>query len=542
VPLITTSDFEAFALGLSLERVAVHLDAGPFSPGLLALYLNHMTRRSDAVDAGFTTAFDPVGEIARSGRRDAGMLELAAGMVEVAASEHPAGRVLQIGATTYHNAGATPVQETALLLASAAETFVQLIDRGAHARDIIRQIHIAVPVASSYFVEIAKLRALRLTLAQLFDVFLPGQDFSLPPIHGETSERNLTLYDPHANMLRTTTEAASAIVGGCDVVSVRPFDEIGGRFDGFSYRMARNTGHILRHEAGMRRVVDPAAGSYYVEFLTDAIARRAWQLFQDIEARGGLLEALASGFVHEQIQRARTDRLSSVAQRRRVLVGTNHFPISEERRAGDAELDTRGTDIHPVSDSIFSGGLQELRGRMADDEPIGILASIIDGPRFGASLHLQREAEIVEQIRLQTERSEKVPKVMLVPIGDPAERSARANFARNFLGCGGFQIITPVGFESIDDALAALREADPEVLVLCAPDSDYGHLIDDLFIEENCRSDMSMTGIVASHEPSHELDSLPVDFILHRNADFTGILRQIQRHFHIVPGTEEVKP
>jgi methylmalonyl-CoA mutase cobalamin-binding subunit len=179
---------------------------------------------------------------------------------------------------------------------------------------------------------------------------------------------------------------------------------------------------------------------------------------------------------------------------------------------------------------------------MADDEPLGILASIIDGPRFGAPLHLQREAEIVEQIRLQTERSDTVPKVMLVPIGDPVVRNARANFAGNFLGCGGFQIIAPVGYDSIKDARAAVREDDSEIVVLCAPDCDYADLVDDLLLDESRRNVRTMSGIVASHEAAHELDVLPVDFILHRDADFTGILKQIQRHFRIIPATAEVKP
>ncbi len=542
VPLIGRDAFEAFAAGLPLDKVRVHLDAEEYSPSLLALFLNCVGDRAGASDVAFTVAFDPIAAMARSGRRMDGALDLAADMVEIATRRFPHGRVLQIGAVTFHEAGATPVQEIAFVLASAAELFEHLIERGLLVRDVVRHVFVAMPVATSYFVEIAKLRALRLTCAQLIDAFLPGEAASLPPIHGETSMRSLTLYDPHTNMLRATTAAASAVTGGCDVVSVRPFDEASGRFDEFSYRMARNVGHLLRHEAGMDRVVDPGAGSYYVEVLTDAIARRAWQLFQDVEVRSGLLKAIESGYVQTKLEDAQSARSNAFAERRRVLIGSNLYPDPSERRNGDLVRAADTTRLPPPRHERFSGGFDELSAMLAAGEPITVMESLLEGPRLGSTLRLGRDAEAIEAIRLRTERSGRTPRILLALLGDPSARRRKAHFAANFLECAGFRTQTSDGTDTVEEVLAAAQDSRPDAVVFCTSDADLNNVLNKVSHERKRSSYFPLVGIVASNKVLDDLDDRMYDFAIGSDTNLVEALSRLQQQFGIYLQPEEVRP
>lgn len=531
IPLISRTAFEDFAAGLPLDRTPVHLDAGCYSPALLALFLNHQEQRSVVRETELTVAFDPIGDLVATGRQLDGCFDMAAEMVEAAAERIPCGRVLQVGAQAFHNGGASPVQESAFLLASAVELFQELIERGIRAEDIIRHIYVAVPVASSYFVEIAKLRAMRSNISQVIAAYAPDQTLVLPPIHGESSRRNMTLYDPHTNLLRTSTEATSAIVGGCDVVSTNLFDELAGRFDEFSYRMARNIQHVLKQEAGMSRVVDPAAGSYYVEVLTDAIARRSWRLFQEVEENGGLIASLRAGLLQKQLDRSRAERQEAVSSRRRILVGTTQYPDADEVRQADLHAAPPPQNFPAATSPAFSGGFQELRKRLAHDEPISIMRSVPVERRLANPIAFTRDAEPVERIRLRTERSDRIPTLLLVPLGDAVVRSSRAHFARNFLECGGFRIVAPAGYASLPQALAAIREIEPDGVVFCAPDTEYGKLLAKVSRDAPDVISGLLTGIIAEPEVAHTLEDQSYDFAIHGASNLIDTLEYLQERF-----------
>jgi methylmalonyl-CoA mutase len=316
----------------------------------------------------------------------------------VPAGSEPA---LDVDVTVFHEQGATAVQEVAWALAQGA-------DRLAAGHPVTVA---GVAVGSNHFMEIGKLRAVRRLWATVADAF--GQPTTLQ-IHARTAAANKTLYDPYVNLLRVTTEALSAVLGGCDTLTVAPC--------GFEPHLAENVQHILREESHLDKVTDAGAGSYYIEALTDALADEAWLRFQEIEAAGGWAQAVASGRIDAELADARAAKERAVALRRRVLVGTNGFPNLLERELG--------------------------HGR----DP-------------GAGWRL---AAPFEAIRLRTERhahSEgRTPRVLLLEHGDLKMRKARSNFCLNFFGCAGFEI-------AVSDALA---EAD--LVVLCSSDAEYVEL------------------------------------------------------------------
>ena len=272
-------------------ETSIHVDAGP---------VRHDVLRDLLVEGAFdrvNLAFDPLGNAARTGRYSGQDFSLA---MDALTSPN---RYLRADSSAYHDRGATLVQETSLLLAAVSEYLTQLLERGARVADVLPHLFVNVTVGPSYFIEVARLRAIRLLIPQVVEAFNPGEKTDPLPVHAVTSLRNTAPGDSYMNLLRTTSEACAAVVGGCDVLAVQPFD----RPDcgGFSYRLARNVQLILRHEAYLDKVGDPSAGSYYVEILTDAVARRAWQLFKEIEAAGGLLKGLESGFIHRMIEEKR---------------------------------------------------------------------------------------------------------------------------------------------------------------------------------------------------------------------------------------------
>ncbi|HEY3839040.1 MAG TPA: methylmalonyl-CoA mutase family protein [Bryobacteraceae bacterium] len=306
---------------------------------------------------------------------------------------------LAIRADHFHDSGATAVQELAFALAAG-------VDRLA-AGD--RDVSFVFAVGSNYFFEIAKLRAARVLWAQAAQAFDAPANLHLVV---RTAVANKSLYDPYTNLLRVTTEALSAVLGGCDALIVEPFE--------FSPRLATNLQLLLKHEAHLNEVVDPAAGSYYIEWLTDALARDAWKLFQGVEAKGGY--AQAQSFIDDAIDAARKTVETAVSSRRQTLVGVNNFPDLQE------------TNVSPDVAVRFDW----------------------------------RMAEPFERIRLRTERhahaTGHAPVVLLLTRGDVKMRIARATFCANFFGCGGFAIRESAELEPAD--LIVLCSSDPEYLAL----------------------------------------------------------------------------
>ena len=342
--------------------------------------------------------------------------------------EEPAGASPDvIAAHRFQDAGATVVQELGYGIAEAVERLATAPERGQTAEDAAGAIAFSFAIGSNFFFEIAKLRAARLLWSRVCDSFGCSQCASKMIVHARTSRWNNTIYDPHNNILRGTTEAMSAALGGCDTLFVAPFDAVYTEPGEDSRRLARNTQLILKHEAWFDRTVDPAGGSYYVEVLTDSIAREAWKLIQEVEGAGGFSRAAAG--IDEAIAKSRVKKEAAVASRWRSIVGTNNYPNTKER--------------------------------MLDQ----IQPAVVEANR-------PRASEAFEQIRLATERSGKTPKFLLAEIGDVKMRKARSGFAANLLGCGGFDI--QVGsFASSEEAAKAALAQKVDAVVLCSSDAEY---------------------------------------------------------------------
>lgn len=322
-----------------------------------------------------------------------------------------------IRADLLHEAGAHAVQELGYALAAGVERLVSL--NASQPAGAASPIEFVFSIGPNYFIEIAKLRAARLLWAQVVAAFGAGDKGSRGiRIHACTPRRNKSVYDRYTNLLRATTEALSAVIGGCDRLTIEPF--------GFDGRLALNIQRILREESHMDAVADPSGGSYYIEALTDSIAREAWELFRKVEAEGGYDKALKSGSIAAALAQSRAARDKATSSRRRISVGVNNYPDLSEKTPG-AQAPA------PLSSPL---------------------------PQY-------RPAEPFEAIRRRTGEHARVvgryPKILLLKRGDVKMKGARANFCLNFFGCAGFDIAQSEQYE----------KSDADMIILCSSDSEY---------------------------------------------------------------------
>lgn len=266
---------------------------------------------------------DPIGRLMLNGTLcvpvEAGFDYLAS--LTAKASELVNLRTIHLNASHFSNAGSDIVQELAYGLSSASEYISRLTGRGVSADVAASKIRFSFGTGPNYFMEIAKLRAARLLWSLILKGFIPeGYKEIKMNIHSVTSRWNKTVYDPHVNMLRTQTEAMSAILGGADSLTVEPFDIVFRKPDEFSERIAGNQQLILKEEAYFDKVADPAAGSYYIENLTNMIAENSWKLFIETEDHGGFLSALKSGLIQNKISESAAKREKEIENETRIQI------------------------------------------------------------------------------------------------------------------------------------------------------------------------------------------------------------------------------
>lgn len=254
----------------------------------------------------------------------------------------PQFRTITGSSHVFHNAGATATQELAFLLASLTDQYDALTDQGLPVELLIAKTTLSVSVGTSYFTEIAKLRALRVLWQRFTSAYsTPENPISSPAfIHAQTSIFYDAALVPYTNLIRATTEAITAVLGGCDMLTVHPYDAVSGQTRphaerSYADRIARNVSLLLKEESYLDKVTDPSAGSYYIETLTHQLVEAAWALFLRTEEMGGLIEAFKQGFIQTELDQSyqtRVDALKAeVPEQGRVMVGVNKFRVDELR-------------------------------------------------------------------------------------------------------------------------------------------------------------------------------------------------------------------
>lgn len=410
-------------------------------------------------------------------------------------------RVIAVNGKTLRNSGSSIVDELGFSLACGNEYLYRLNELHMPVHKVTPRIKFTFAIGSNYFMEIAKLRAARLLWARIVKQYKNSSDEDARMnIHCVTSSWNKSLYDPHVNMLRTTTEAMSAIIAGSDSLTVLPYDSVYENSSVNSERIARNQQLLLKEESHFDKVIDPAAGSYYIENLTKSIASEAWNIFLEVEKMGGFLEAVKKGFVQDKISETARKRDLAIATRKEILLGTNQYP-----------------------------SFNEVIEKEIDEEILNPRDKTLDNA-IVKTLKLYRGAQAFEVLRLKTDRYSKQngrrPQALMFNYGNPAMRNARAQFSCNFFACGGFEVTDYPGFKSIDEGVRKCLEIKPEIIVICSSDEEYADIAPKIYDKLKDHSIIVVAGY--PKDIVEELQSKGIEHFIHIKSNVLESLKTFQ--------------
>ena len=353
-----TIENEAVAIDTLLEKLPLEKITVYFHLRFISI---DFVKKIDAIakqrNATIFCNLDPIGQLAKDGNWFATSEKNNFETLSILSKETSNVSLISIDGSLYQNAGANMVQQIAYTLAHANEYFnrIELINK---------PIVFEISVGTNYFFEIAKLRALRLLFNLIAKEYNHNFDCHLLV---SPTKRNKTLYDYNVNMLRTTTECMSAILGGANAIANLPYDALYHKDNEFGDRIARNQLLILKNESYFDKVNNPADGSYYIENLTHQLAEKGLLLFKDIEANGGFLKQLNDGIIKRKIQESADAAQNLFDSGKEILLGTNKHANKEDKMKNDLELfpfikvKPRKTLITPIIERRLSEKLEQER-------------------------------------------------------------------------------------------------------------------------------------------------------------------------------------
>ncbi len=472
--LNSQNDFDRLIRGIELTAVEINFCTMESNADLMSMLANYIEKNQidkSKVYGSFnidTLAWlTTVGDCKHHSLKDA--YSRIAELIIFAEEKLPNFHVLGINGRIFLNAGSSIVQELGFSLAMANEYLSELTDK-IELDTILKHLRFNIGISSNYFMEVAKVRALRYMWAKLVEAYHPENlELAKVFIHASNTSWNKSVYDPYVNVLRSTTESMSVVIGGIDSLTVNTFDAPYKTSDEISKRIARNTQIILKEEAYLDKVVDPAAGSYYIEELTSSLIENAWKLFLKIDEKGGYYQCLENNFVQDSITEMAQQRDLNLSTRKEILLGTNQYPNTEEQMVDKIKIDKiqniKNTAINPI---------KQYRG-----------------------------AEAFEALRLSVEKAKKTPTVFMFTYGNLAMRKVRAQFSGNFFGCAGYKIQDNFGFETIKDGLSQIKTEKPEIVVVCSSDDEYINIVPE--IKQALGKD---TVVVVAGNPKGSIDAL----------------------------------
>ena len=479
--LVTAEYIPALLEGIDAEKTELNFNVCTSKVVEFAMFLVEYYRQRgfDLGKIAGSIGYDPIAKELLSGKPIDNYTEVFKALME-ATSAMPRFCCIAVNSSKLNNAGAYITQELGYALAWGNEYLNSATEAGIPIDKIAGSIKFNMGISSNFFMEIAKFRAARTLWAKIVEQYAPECSNSCKMrIHAETSEFNLTLFDSYVNMLRTQTEAMSAAIAGVESITVTPFDTVYEAPTDFAMRIAKNQQLILKHESHLDKVADPAGGSYYIESLTASIAAEAWKIFLDIEEGGGFHKAVKEGNIQKSVEASGNNRRTALAKRREILLGTNQYPNFNEVSDGK----------RPIVHNCGCNDCSE-----------------------GTALAIKRLGEEFEQLRLRTEESGKRPKAFMLTIGNLAMRQARAQFSCNFLATAGYEVIDNLGFNSVEEGVAAAMEARADIVVICSSDDEYAEYTIPAFKAIGDRSIFIVAGAPACSE---ELQKAGIENFIH---------------------------
>lgn len=564
--LSTMDDCSQLIERFNLKENPLYIETGASAAillGMLAATVKASKKKTS--DLKGLIGADPIGVWAKDGALhislDTAFDEMAHTVVW-AKEQAPELKTVLVSGDAYANGGSNDVQEIAYALSTAVCYVRQLAQRNIDIHTIANSLMFTFSLGANFFMEIAKLRALRVIWSRIMEEFGADESDRAVHVHGRTSAFTKTVYDPYVNLLRNTTQAFSGVVGGLNSLEVSPFDQPIRKSDDFSRRIARNLQVMLQTEFELRQPVDPVGGSWYVETLAAELCEKIWKEFQIIEGKGGIIAALKEGYPQAQVKKILEERFKNLAFRKDVAVGNNMYanmteelldPKPENQETlrqkrmsqideylagaeadavikAQATLEAGTTEPGALIGLIELGALHKLTMRQIRKSlDAGDIASETIEP-----ITAHRWTERFEALRMRTEdykqRTKDNVKVFLVNMGPIPQHKPRADFSTGFFEVGAFEVIKNDGHETTADAAKAARESGADVVVICSTDATYPELVPPLAKE--LKATMPNVTVVLAGAPSKELEPVyreaGVDEFISVRANCYDILNALQ--------------
>ncbi|MBN1826018.1 MAG: acyl-CoA mutase large subunit family protein [Candidatus Eisenbacteria bacterium] len=552
--------------GVDLERTPVYLQPGSAAMPVAALLIALARKRgTDPARLRGSVGMDPMTGLAVHGRLPVSLdraYDELAHLTRWAAENAPMLRTLAAYGFAWHEGGGDAVQELAFTLASAVEALRRLEQRGLGVEIVAPRILFGLSAGTGFFPEIAKFRAARLLWHRALEGCGRGDLAARMHIHARTSSVDSTTFDRHVNILRGTTQAFAAVMGGCDSLHVEPFDRLLGLPGDTARRIARNTQTILREECRFDRVIDPAGGGWAVESLTHEMARRAWDLFREIEEAGGMPAALLNGIPQSKIAETARNRRKRVAVRTDVLIGVNRYPNREEgppvRRFPDyesihARRAARLRELRVSPEHAEQIRVLEKLGTILRSKPEDLFEAAADAALHGATIGeftrmlrrgedeetrvepipTFRSAHDYEVLRATVlewrARSGAPPQVFFANIGPPSAYMARLEFTRSFYEIGGFETIHDRSFETPGDAAREALASEAPAVAIVSTDDRYPEAVPAIVAALRAAPNPPRRIILAGFPKEHAdaFREAGVDEFIHLRADALASLRAL---------------
>lgn len=510
VNVTTVEDMKVLLDGLKLDKYPIMIYTANGSKGLLALTIAALKGAGVEIKGlKGVIGGDPIGELVKAGKTPTSLSCLYDEMAETikyARANTPELRTVFVNSDVYTNGGADAVQEVAYTFATAVEYIREMQKRGLSIEDISKSLYFCFNQGANFFMEIAKLRSLRMIWAAIMEAFGAKLEDRAIVVHGRSARFTKTVVDPYVNMLRNCTQTFSSVVGGVTTYDNPPFDELIRKGDVFSRRIARNLHVMLQEEFGMLSPIDAAGGSWGVETLTKQITEKIWAEFQKIEEQGGIIKALEAGYPQAQVAEVLAKRFKALEMRSDRAVGVNMYPNMTEEPLERREEDTpklKKEREAAVAAYVADIDTNYLAGKLANVETVeGAIEAFSNGATIGqvAAAGCKAEAtetveaiaahhwtERYEALRFDTEdyvkKTGKNVEVFLCNMGPIPQHKARADFSTSFLQVGEFNVHLNDGFQDGEDGdqyekcLKAFREGDYDVAVICSTDATYPEIV-----------------------------------------------------------------
>lgn len=500
--LTTLGDVTALLDGLKLDQYPLYVYAGESALPLLALIVAAYKKSGgDVSKLRGVIGANPIGEYAANGWLGQDLDKLfdeAATSAKWAVKNAPAVKTLFVKSNVFSNGGANDVQEVAYTVAAGVAYLRALMERGLTIDEAASQIMFGFSMGANFFMQIAKLRAVRPIWAQIVKAFGGNEESQKMHIHGRPAKFFKTVYDPYVNMLRDTTELFSGVVGGVDSFENSTFDEPVRKGDEFSRRIARNMQIILQEEFGLLQPIDPAGGSWAVETLTKQIKEKIWAEFQVIEGKGGIVAALKEGYPQDEIAKILAARFKAAETRKDRIVGNNMYPnMTEERIDARAESQAHNMKVRKVTIDVYLSKVdaKDALAAVKADDAETVIAAAEAGATIAElrnalgtaeveeikNIEAHRWSERFEALRYKTEKFKADTgdnvKIFLANMGPIPQHKARADFTTGFLQVGAFQVLGNNGFATVDDAAQAAKESGADAVVICSTDATYPEIV-----------------------------------------------------------------